>query len=242
MKQTIQKLFKQLGYKIESYNFFRSHEIRRVKFMQDHDISLVLDIGANEGQYGQSIRHLGYKGKIISFEPVKAIFEKLRNNAHLDEYWQVRGEAVGDYDGETAIYISRFSQASSLLPATGLAGTEYFKTECQEKVSIHKLDSLKEELQIELNKVYLKIDCQGFEKNFLKGCCDLIKYKSFHFIELELSIETFYEGETLFIDMLTYMQEIDFEMISINPTFIDPKTGYVLQHDCIFKNKELLPS
>ncbi len=38
-------------------------------FLKNNSIGLVLDIGANSGQYPLSLRRFGYKNKIISFEP-----------------------------------------------------------------------------------------------------------------------------------------------------------------------------
>ena len=43
-------------------------------FIDNRRINLVLDVGANTGQFGQLLRRRGYAGQIISFEPVKEAF------------------------------------------------------------------------------------------------------------------------------------------------------------------------
>jgi hypothetical protein len=40
---------------------------RRVALMQNRRINLVLDVGANTGQFGQYLRSLGYRGRIVSY-------------------------------------------------------------------------------------------------------------------------------------------------------------------------------
>lgn len=42
------------------------------------DIKCVLDVGANKGQYRDFLRqHVGYKGLILSFEPISALAKNL---------------------------------------------------------------------------------------------------------------------------------------------------------------------
>ena len=42
-----------------------------------HDINLVLDVGANIGEFVQKIRRLGYRGLVVSFEPNPEAFAQL---------------------------------------------------------------------------------------------------------------------------------------------------------------------
>jgi hypothetical protein len=41
-----------------------------VDFINDRKIDVVLDVGANSGQFGQKLRGFGYRGDIVSYEPV----------------------------------------------------------------------------------------------------------------------------------------------------------------------------
>jgi FkbM family methyltransferase len=239
VKKTITKILNKFGYDIHARNFLRSHEIRRGKFLNDHKISLVLDVGANEGQYAQSIRLTGYKNSIISFEPIKEVFQLLNNKINKDLKWKALNIAIGDFDGETEINISDFSQVSSILSATGLAATDYWKANRKQQVQVRQLDSLIDELNIEDHRIFLKVDTQGFEDKVLKGCQKLLT-KNVFLIEIELSVRQFYFGEKLFPEMLVYIQNMGFELVSMSPVHVDFIRGYVLQYDCIFIRKSIL--
>lgn len=50
-------------------------------------INCVIDVGANRGQFADEIRGIGYKGKIISFEPVQREFSFLKERFKNDKSW-----------------------------------------------------------------------------------------------------------------------------------------------------------
>jgi hypothetical protein len=58
-----------------------------VALLKKYGISLIFDVGANVGQYAMRTRSLGYKGKIVSFEPLSSAFNHLLNNAAHDPLW-----------------------------------------------------------------------------------------------------------------------------------------------------------
>ncbi len=60
---------------------------RRVRdlmdFIESREISTVVDVGANIGQFGESLRADGYRGRIVSFEPTGSAFQILSPKAAL---------------------------------------------------------------------------------------------------------------------------------------------------------------
>src|SRR5688500_2068285 len=65
-------------------------DARRVKLLESERIDLVLDVGANVGQYASKLRDAGYTGRIVSFEPYREAFAQLERNAARDPRWEAR--------------------------------------------------------------------------------------------------------------------------------------------------------
>jgi len=56
----------------------RYSELMHLKKLLDlKKINVVLDVGANEGQFSHELKVIGYKGYILSFEPVNKVFNIL---------------------------------------------------------------------------------------------------------------------------------------------------------------------
>jgi len=77
-------------------------------------IDLVLDVGANEGQFAKKLRAF-YAGEILSFEPVSASFGKLAAAALPDPHWRAYNIALGSSDTTQTIHVADNTVFSSLL-------------------------------------------------------------------------------------------------------------------------------
>ncbi len=85
--------------------------------LKSQQINLVIDVGANIGQFGKMLRKIGYTGEIVSFEPVDSTFRVLETTASNDVNWKVFKLALSDKNEE--IYINTFKSsdfASILTP------------------------------------------------------------------------------------------------------------------------------
>ena len=113
LKQNIKYLFEIFNLEISKYPADKPLRAR-MKILNKFKIDLIFDIGANIGQYALLLRKLGYKNKIVSFEPMKKEFKILKNKSVTDSLWEIKNYAIGDVNTEDFINISGNSVSSSM--------------------------------------------------------------------------------------------------------------------------------
>lgn len=230
IKRNILKVIDKLGYAI-SKNDLSQLCLSLKKF----NIDLVLDVGANKGQFSSSIRRFGYQGKIVSFEPLKNAHDQLIRISKDDDKWDVYQRiAVGDHDGQIEINVAGNSVSSSILPmlkshSDVAKGSEYVG---KESVDICKIDTVSRQYINEAKCTFLKIDTQGYEWEVLDGAKDLLP--NVKGILCELSLVELYKGQHLWMDILNRLENEGFTLWSIQKGFTDTKNGRTLQLDATF--------
>ena len=207
---------------------------RRKKLLDYHRITKILDIGANSGQYGLETIKIGFKGAIISFEPVKSVFNKLRKNAEKYPLWYTYNYGLGDKCETSEINISENTFSSSILEImpNHVKSAPESKMIHKEEILIKKIDAIFNEVVEEGDIVLLKVDVQGFEKKVLEGAMDSLK--RIKGIQIEMSIEELYRDEMLYIDMINFLNSLGFNLYSLENGFYNEETGKLLQVDGIF--------
>lgn len=203
-----------------------------------HRINLLLDVGANVGQYALSARAEGYANRIVSFEPLPSAHEILTHAAKPDSSWFVHERcALGSLAGETPINISKNSYSSSLLPmlsshSAAAPDSVYIGAELTNVIT---LDSIFDRYRRSNERVFLKIDTQGFEKEVLDGASASLN--EIMCVQLELSLLPLYESQHLYDYFLEYLKNAGFDLWTIIPGFSDTRTGQLLQFDGVFFRK-----
>lgn len=217
----------------------RVNTASRARVLASHPVDLVVDVGANTGQYGHGTRGLGYRGPILSFEPQQACLGPLRAAADRDGRWQVMPVALGAAPGTVRLNIAGNSGSSSLLPMLdthreAAPESAYVGTE---EVEVQRLDDAVRACRWpDARRIWLKIDTQGFEWEVIRGGPDTISKAIV--VELELSFAPLYEGQMLFADVVATMVERGFVLHAMHEVFVHPTTLELLQVDGIFVRKD----
>jgi FkbM family methyltransferase len=235
LKKKIRSLLNQVGWDIHRYRAASDPWALIFDRIQHHRINVVLDVGANAGQFASELRSHGYRDQIISFEPLSLAHANLKKNAAGDPAWTVapRG-AIGSTNGEVMINISKNSVSSSLLPINEalVRSAPEASYECSEPTPLDTLDRAAGSLINSDSRAFLKIDTQGFESEVLNGAVETLKRTAV--ICVETSLVPLYGGQPLWRSIVERLESDGWVLWDIQHAFSDPITGQLLQADLVF--------
>jgi FkbM family methyltransferase len=237
IKHTLRSVAEASGFDVRKTSVYTSPKLRHHLLFSQLHIDLVVDVGANTGQFARQCRAAGYQGEIISFEPSATAHASLLRSAAADPLWKVAGRmALGAADGEIEINIAANSYSSSILPMlhTHLSAAPASRYLHTEKVPLRRLDDVLAPLtrHIPDRQIFLKLDVQGYEPQVLAGAPQLLAHTSA--VQLEMSLLPLYEGEVLMPEICARMTADSFALWDLEPSFRDPTNGRLLQVDGIF--------
>jgi FkbM family methyltransferase len=233
IREFAKKLVKYSGY--ELLGPARAYALQQslIALIRDQNINLVLDVGANTGQFAEELREAGYRGRIISFEPLSAAHQALLKHAKRDPNWTIAERtAVGAVTGSVDIHIAGNSTSSSILEMlpSHLDAAPQSRYTGVEKVPVIRLDDVC--ALTAADRVLLKIDVQGYEKQVLEGAPQVLQ--SCRAVISEMSFFPLYGGQVLIKDVLGLLDSLGFDVWCIEPGHRVPETGRMLQVDGFF--------
>jgi FkbM family methyltransferase len=228
-------LFQRLGWEVRRTAYPSSEEVLLKQFLSEARPTTVLDVGANIGQYGLSLRKCGFNGRIVSFEAIPSVHARLSAVAAGDRGWIVAPCcALGRAPGEARINVAGNSVSSSLLPMneSHLRAAPDSKYVRSETVRIERLDDLAAPLLPKEGRLLIKIDTQGYEEEVLAGGALVVAGAAA--LQLELSLTPLYQGAPSLRRSLDLCEALGFHLHGLIPGFYDEKSGRLLQMDGLF--------
>lgn len=206
-----------------------------VSSLQKFGVDLVLDVGANQGQFASVIRRGGYDEKILSFEPLSEAHDKLLEKSSEDIKWDIYSRcALGDQNGEVEINIAGNMLSSSILPMleSHRRAAPESVYQGKEVVPLKMVDTVAGPYIKRARAPFLKIDTQGFEWQVLDGA--LATLPKIQGVLVELSLVPLYEGQHLWLELIERLETSGFVLWAFEPVFRDPFDGRTLQVDGTF--------
>lgn len=210
----------------------QTYEANRAATLQRHGIDLVIDVGANAGQYAKELRRQGYLDAIVSVEPLPDAYASLMQSMKHDRKWRGVNAAAGADHARATLNVSDDSVCSSLLEPTQMLLDTIPTARIIESVEVDviRLDDLNLPSH---RKSALKLDVQGFERQALAGAQRLIN--EVEVLELELGLKEGYQSGYTLDRALPELTALGFSVTSIGRGVSHRETGQLIDMDVLLE-------
>jgi FkbM family methyltransferase len=231
VRAAARSLLRRLGLDVVRYAPRNYPHLRRPLLLREEHIDLVLDVGASDGSWARAIREEGFRGRIVSFEPLAESFAELQRSAS----WEVQRVALADRSGRVPLHVAANRQSSSLLPMARRheEAAPDAPVVGEEDVEAARLDDL--DVVRPGERAYLKLDVQGAELEVLRGAARTLD--AVRVLEAELSTVELYEGQALLGEVVEHLRAAGFDLIGLEPSFRDRASDDLLQVNGWFRRR-----
>jgi FkbM family methyltransferase len=201
--------------------------------LRELDFDLLVDAGANKGQFTLMATHVRPTVGVHAYEPHPGEAKTFRAIHGRNPKVVLHEMALGEEEDTADLIISKRTDSSSLLPAAQtlsdlFSGTEPSGETCTVRVA--PLDAFPLHWQ-SASKALLKIDVQGYELSVLKGARQALKHCAYVYVES--SDIVLYEGQALFDEVRAFLEGEGFALKSrSHEDIID---GKLIQADYLFE-------
>jgi FkbM family methyltransferase len=234
-KVFLRSLGQRVGLEIRLSGPSARDDLRLARMLKDHEIEVVLDIGANRGQFASGLLDAGYEGSIVSYEPLPAAHSALQEMARIyGEQWIVAPRfALNNVDGTAIFNVNRADATSSILPASAFGTSTMPGAANTEKIEVEtrRLDSLIDELDLKTRRSFIKIDVQGGEGLVFDGAPEALTLASG--IVVELSLQELYADQPLAFAIIEHLMGLGFQVYDIYPGYRDRESYQLYQFDAV---------
>ena len=234
-KSFIKNIARRFGLEIRIAGINSRDDLRLAHFLNLFDVRLVLDVGANVGQFAESLFETGYKGRVVSFEALPEAHAELARAAEkFGSRWIVAPRlALSDQAGEASFHVTATDTASSLFrPSHSFVSVSPQGQHVQTiKVPTARLDDLVEDLDLIVPGLFLKLDVQGGEQMVLKGAPKVLAASTG--LMTEFSLVSLYEDQPPSRDLLETIYAADFEIWDAFRGYRNPNTQRLNQVDLV---------
>lgn len=210
-----------------------------------YDVNCVLDVGANRGQYGHELRHAGYRGRLLSFEPVEHLCRELQEAAAGDATWSAHRVALGREAGVFDINVTRHDVFSSFRAPIAFAAERFgaaAEVARHERVTVRRLEEVLDELfgSGPPPRCFLKMDTQGYDLEVFAGLGRWVE----HVVGLQSEVAAIplYGGMPRMAEAIARYEAAGFELTGLFPLSRDEPTGRVIEFDCVMVHAAAAPA
>jgi FkbM family methyltransferase len=237
----VQTVLHRAGIHLSRYPLRTEYENVLHDFLVGLGVECIVDVGANVGHYGAMLRGIGFSGRLVSFEPASATFERLSQRAAPDPKWETWRMALGASEGEMPMRIFPGHENSTLAEVADF-GHEWlpsaFRHERIEQVSLRRLDSLLEDGFVDTSiPTLLKLDTEGYDWQVIEGAGTRVS--EFVGLQTELMVQPIWKNTPSIGESVTRLAAMGFEPVA----FAVPNRARIsaIVVDGLFRNTRVTP-
>jgi len=236
VKRIIKKILSFLGLRVSRISPGSLDDESRYKWVQALGINTVIDVGSSKGNASRQFHKIFPDALIYAFEPLSDCFELTQKKMAGVPGFRAFNVALSDISGNSTIFRSSYSGASSLLKMAQLQ-KNLFPHVAGEKVEPIKTDTLDNILanQNLTDNILIKMDVQGLEDRVIKGGLNI--FKRAKIVITETSFQNLYQGQPLFGNIYRQLLDLGYRYAGAwgsSGDFKSPVDGLPLQQDSIF--------
>ncbi len=206
--------------------------------LRHQNVDLIIDVGANQGQYAAAMYSLGYQGRIVSFEPGAAAHGLLSARAAGNRRWTVAPRmALGRERGTLPLYSFNRTDMNSLYPPNANAFKSFPKLVSSEaeEVPIERLDDVIDDFAVGAERILLKVDTQGSELAVIDGAAACLGRIAM--LQLEIAVGPVYDNAPRWMDILGPVHANGFHPILTAPGYFSKRTKCQIDMDIVFQRQ-----
>lgn len=206
--------------------------------LRRYPVDLCIDVGANEGQFVDLVRKLGYKKRLVSIEPIPWLAQDLRRRSNDDSAWNVIEGLVALEAGMREFHVFGSADFSSIHTPSELGVLEfgdYFSNHQLIRTRADKLDSWLELEAIplpEIGGIFLKSDTQGSDFEVLQGAGEILSRAAI--VLVEVSYKSIYSSEANVNDIISFLTKKGFTLAGIFPIAFAKDDLSLIEADAFF--------
>lgn len=137
----------------------------RTMLLNQKKIGLALDVGALIGGYAIELRNYGFRGTIISFEPVADSFLRLTQKTQKDRLWEAYQLALGPKEGTISLNVGDKIWTSSVLDySAAYKGVDPGLKSQPQEAKMVRLDDWTFRNRLQEKRMFIKLDVQGSKR------------------------------------------------------------------------------
>lgn len=191
---------------------------------------VVLDIGANRGQFAMELLATNDVA-VICFEPVDAAFDALCVLAREEPRISPRKLAVASSTGSADFHVQRSDVGSSLLEPLPNQGSEWLTASAVVSVDTIRLDDFLTRENISRISL-LKSDAQGYDKRVIESAGAFLNPGCIGAVLVEVNFHQFYQDQDSFSSLLDMMLGSGYFLAGIYRHF--NRAGWLWWADVLF--------